>query len=266
MTCPQCGVDLPAAGTECPACGADIGWYVRKPDGSVYGPLDRSEVERCLAEGRILSPDEVRLGSEGDFGPAQPLFGDRILQPPKPTTYREWRPPGAPPPRSKGPGCGACAVFATAAVLVAILVVVAVNATRPKSTVRYAITGPGPGGIAPDQMCIMNLDAIGEALSLYCADYDDRYPAGDGWQRALKKHLDDPTKWTCPAYPTELGYVKNARLAGHRHADLPDPGQTPLLWDAGAAVAGVKPPAHVTSHRHHGSDHVLFADNHIDFR
>ena len=55
VTCPQCGVVMPVQkATETAA--ADLGatrWSVRIPEGKVYGPIERDELDRWIDEGRV---------------------------------------------------------------------------------------------------------------------------------------------------------------------------------------------------------------------
>ena len=82
--CPACSASLPADGLSCTQCGTDVGWYIRKPDGQVYGPMDLNTLDRCINEARLTAGDEVRLGSTGDFVSAQERLGNRLTAPPPP--------------------------------------------------------------------------------------------------------------------------------------------------------------------------------------
>ncbi len=44
-------------------------WYVQH-NGKLYGPLASGELKRLAAEGKVKPTTQVRLGTEGQWGPA----------------------------------------------------------------------------------------------------------------------------------------------------------------------------------------------------
>ncbi len=254
MRCPSCDSQLPETGGECPACGADVGWHIRKSDGRIYGPLDLATVNRCLAEARLLPGDMVRIGPEGLFRPAHEVLGDRFAVPPPPTavSYRPAATDVSPETRQwlvKG-----CAI---AGGVVAVIVVVGIVVSIP---IRRR---SGQQGMAA--VCQSNLRQVSTSLLMYCADWDDRHPlkaVPGGWEPPLQPYTHSSQLWVCPACPSELGYRHNDKLAGVKTSDVRWPNQTLTFWDAGANVQDFTPPLGTTSPRHSGFDSFAFADGH----
>jgi prepilin-type processing-associated H-X9-DG protein len=255
MRCPSCNSQLPETGCECPTCGADTGWYIRKSGGQTYGPMDLATVNRCLAEARLLPGDMVRIGAEGLFRPAHEVLGDRFAVPPPPTTV-SYRPAATDVSRETRQwlvkGCAiAGGVVAVIFVLGVVVSHITLRRVQPQAT---AVS------------CQSNLRQVNTALLMYCADWDDRYPlkaVPGGWDPPLQPYTRNSQLWVCPACPGELGYRHNDKLAGVKTSDVRRRNQTLTFWDAGANVQDFTPPAGTTSPRHSGSDNFAFADGHV---
>lgn len=95
--CPQCGLlyTVPArsssprhnAETSAPipsqssstdnsssADAAEIGWFVKTQDGQTYGPIDKSEMDRWAAEGRVNAQCQVRQSSSEPWQSASVVY------------------------------------------------------------------------------------------------------------------------------------------------------------------------------------------------
>ncbi len=75
VACPKCGeqVTIPAAADErqaeaSHAAAADL-WEVRTEDGTVYGPVDKVELDQWVQEDRLDEHCELRHGSEQSWQP-----------------------------------------------------------------------------------------------------------------------------------------------------------------------------------------------------
>ncbi len=249
MQCPSCGDPLPQTGTECPACGADVGWHVRKPDGSVYGPLDVELIDRCLREGRIVPGDLVQLGSEGQFRPAHELLADRLPARPPPTTAATIPPAGGMSPQTRQWLVRGCAIAGGVLLVILVLAVLGIR----------ALFQP------PTRSCLSNLKQLDLGLLVYTQDYDDLCPPKDDWEQKLNPYLRNNQLWICPTCPKEPGYAKNDKLAGVKMQNVRQPAQTLTFWDAGASVQGFPPPPGTTSPRHNAGDNFAFVDGHAKY-
>lgn len=90
-SCSSCGRTLKVADehagkqAQCPVCGAltrvpdsaeaaePKTWRMRTPDGRVYGPIGRTELERWFQQGRIADDCQLQDG-EADWQPAAEIF------------------------------------------------------------------------------------------------------------------------------------------------------------------------------------------------
>jgi hypothetical protein len=73
---------VPGGTTEKPAVStAETGapWYMKTPEGQVFGPVNRAELERWLADGRISAECELRTRENQEWRPADEYFG--VLSP-----------------------------------------------------------------------------------------------------------------------------------------------------------------------------------------
>jgi prepilin-type processing-associated H-X9-DG protein len=253
MDCPQCQESLPQTGLVCPKCGADVAWFVRKPDGAEYGPYDLATVDLCIRESRLGAGDMVRVGAEGRYESAQHLLGERFPKAPLPAAYAvgagyQVAAPPADPEATKR----ACGI---AALIVFLVVVAAVGVSVPfyQSARRKAV----------HSSCMANLKQIDLALLMYCQDYDERFPTAGQWEAKLDPYLKNRSLWTCPAKPHEPGYRTNDALAFRAVKSVKWPAQTIAASDAGARVPPMSPVPGATAARHNGGDNFAFADGHV---
>jgi hypothetical protein len=84
--CPMCNTIYVVPGgetaeTEPPAPQSSDPWYMKTPEGQVYGPVNRAELERWLAEGRISAECELRTRENQEWRPADEYFGALSRQP-----------------------------------------------------------------------------------------------------------------------------------------------------------------------------------------
>ena len=251
MNCPQCNEALPQTGLACSKCGADVSWYIRKSDGSQYGPYDLATIELCIREARLGPGDTVRIGA-GDYESAQHLLGERFPKAPPPATYVPVSYPAAqarPPGEGAGKACGIVALVFVIIIggIVAAMIPVTRQARKQASSAS----------------CMANLKQIDLGLLMYCQDYDKRFPSGGNWQAQIYPYVKNNQIFICPGYPKETGYQYNAKLAGVALDNLPQPAQTLSLWDAGAPVPGFPPLPGATTGRHNSGDNFGFADGHV---
>lgn len=74
--CPECQQEFTvpdAAASKSPAASLDK-WHVRHQDGSEYGPVDKSELDRWAAEGRVTAQSQLRRESETMWRPAGNVY------------------------------------------------------------------------------------------------------------------------------------------------------------------------------------------------
>jgi prepilin-type processing-associated H-X9-DG protein len=251
MNCPKCDQPLPPTGVACSQCGADVGWYVRKPEGAEYGPFDLAAVDLCIREARIVPADMVRIGAEGQYLSAQHLLGDRLLTAPPPVAYAPttgYRQPATADPEGAKKACGIVAFVLV--LIVGGIVAISIPAYRRVHTT------------SAQSACLSNEKQLALGLMMYCQDYDERFPTAGDWQNKLNPYLKNNQLWTCPAYPHEPGYRVNDNLAARVLRDVRQPASTLALWDAGAAVGGFVPGPNTTLLRHNSGNNFAYADGH----
>ena len=78
--CPMCNTIYVVPGGETAerqptAPSSDSPWYMKTPEGQVYGPVNRTELERWLAEGRISAECELRTRENQEWRSADDYFG-----------------------------------------------------------------------------------------------------------------------------------------------------------------------------------------------
>lgn len=77
--CPACNTIYVVPGGDAPseasALDADDHWFMKTPEGQVYGPVTKTELDRWLAEGRISAECTLRIGNDGDWRPADEYYG-----------------------------------------------------------------------------------------------------------------------------------------------------------------------------------------------
>ena len=82
--CPMCNTIYVVPGGESAkpqssASGAGDPWYMKTPEGQIFGPVNRAELERLLADGRISAECELRTRENQEWRPANEYFG--VLSP-----------------------------------------------------------------------------------------------------------------------------------------------------------------------------------------
>jgi len=88
--CPACNTIYVVPGgetasLETAASDADDSWYMKTPEGQVYGPVAKTELDCWLAEGRISAECTLRTGADGDWRPADDYYGALSPRPQVPT-------------------------------------------------------------------------------------------------------------------------------------------------------------------------------------
>ena len=94
---------------------------------------------------------------------------------------------------------------------------------------------------AQSKNCLTNVKHIQAALSMYATDHNDTFPPAAGWSDAIKPYVKDPKILKCPADKTGgPSYALNAQAAGISAKDMPNPGETVLIFESkpGQAIAG----------------------------
>jgi hypothetical protein len=83
--CPQCGSVYtvpPAVATRADALAETVyqpkggapPWRLRTPDGTLYGPVSRNELDQWVAEGRVPPGSTIQQGADGPWQPASDVF------------------------------------------------------------------------------------------------------------------------------------------------------------------------------------------------
>ena len=254
MVCPSCSTPLPETGLQCPQCGAGIGWYIGKPNGQIYGPLDRQTLDQCIREARLVAGDSVRLGEEGEFVPAHEVLSQGLAPPPAPVAPRQVSYAG--PAVAAGGGGAAvakgCGIAIAICVALGLLLFFLSIPIMRKSKVASASAN-----------CQSNLKQIALGSLMYVQDYDERFPIDADWETLIDPYIRNSSLWVCPAATNEKGYVRNPRFSDVQMATIQYPAQTYLWWDAGAPVPGTTPPVGTTSPRHSGQDNFAYTDGHV---
>jgi hypothetical protein len=77
--CPICStIYLVPGATSSPAegeVGEDAPWYMKTPEGQIFGPVKKHELDRWLSEGRVTAECQLRNGSDGPWQAADELYG-----------------------------------------------------------------------------------------------------------------------------------------------------------------------------------------------
>lgn len=84
------------------ASATDESWFMKTPEGRVYGPVAKLELDRWLTEGRITAECELRCGEGGTWQSADQTYG--ALRPIRlqPTTASPFQPVAAGPSPASG--------------------------------------------------------------------------------------------------------------------------------------------------------------------
>ncbi|MBC8873060.1 MAG: DUF4339 domain-containing protein [Planctomycetes bacterium] len=77
--CPACNTIYVVPGGEATpetsAADTDDLWYMKTPEGQVYGPVSKGELDRWLSDGRISAECTLRTEDESDWRPADEFYG-----------------------------------------------------------------------------------------------------------------------------------------------------------------------------------------------
>jgi hypothetical protein len=78
--CPVCNTIYVVPGGDAPAPEQGLSegsgrWYMRTPEGRVYGPVSKLELDRWLSEGRISVECSLREGEEAQWRSADEFYG-----------------------------------------------------------------------------------------------------------------------------------------------------------------------------------------------
>ena len=76
--CPVCSTiySVPGNKVEVPISAAPEGesWSMRTPEGQLYGPVEKGELDRWVAEGRVTADCELTARAEGGWQPADVYY------------------------------------------------------------------------------------------------------------------------------------------------------------------------------------------------
>jgi len=232
--CPNCEASLPDEGTSCPACGEDIGWWLSRGD-KVYGPYDLGTLKKYRSEGRLADDDETKLGRQGEWKWVRDVF---------PSRSRDTQPPGSQPRWRRA----AVAVLWIVGGL--ILVAFLVQGAMLIWGLHEIEEQRKP--VLCERRCRWNLEQLANAVQEAADDHEGMLPSVTLWQTELKPYAN-PSKHRCPA--TGKYYVFNQTIARKNIADIGNPAEVPLFWDA---------PAEDGAGPHDGKFIIVFADGHIE--
>jgi len=244
---------MPPGQSECPGCGFQPEWFIRKRTGEIYGPLRHADVERCVREARVEPGDEARLGPDGDFVPAHEVLGHHLVAPPPPVAYQDvvrTVAAQAKTPRERSRGCVIVIIICALVVGGGLLALIPISRNAQRKTA---------------DACAKNLKDVVNATLRYATDYDDQLPPGPDWAQPLARYVPGPDTFTCPSEPYEDGYAPNEILCVVDPAAVSDPAQALLWWEAGAQVPGERNAGYYygTGPRHLGKDNFGFLDGHV---
>jgi len=112
--------------------------------------------------------------------------------------------------------------------------------------------------------CLSNLKQQAQAVLLYSAEENDRFPNRDVWMDSIAPYVKNQAIHKEPTMPAQVyGYAFNSNLSdakGPRH-----PEKVPLVYDSvnpirNASDAAVSLPS---PGRHAGKDNIAYADGHV---
>jgi prepilin-type processing-associated H-X9-DG protein len=247
MFCPHCRAATAESVLQCGNCGGDLSVTVTRPDGQSFGPYSVQSVQRYLAEQRIPPNSHARLGPWPSV-PVQQLLASlgATASPPGPSA-----PPAAPPvsypgrpTRRKGLSTGAIVGIIAAVMLLPVIVLAAVllpAISRGRGKARQA-------------SCMSNVKQMGLGLLMYCSDYDEVFPAVDGWQSRISPYIKNDSIFQCPE--SGLGsasYEYNPVMDSRAMMTIERPFASGMVWDSGFP-SGTGP--------HSGGWDVGFCDGH----
>ncbi|HJN15951.1 MAG TPA: hypothetical protein QGH10_10690 [Armatimonadota bacterium] len=124
-----------------------------------------------------------------------------------------------------------------------------------------SVMGYQKGHKAPVERCRSNLRQLTVAMDMYVDDCDDVYPPHARWPVRLEPYTRVTELYECPSVrwpPRRVDYAYADFLGGALKADVPDPVETYMFWDADARAEAV--------FRHHGGLNVAYVDGHVKLR
>lgn len=96
----------------------------------------------------------------------------------------------------------------------------------------------GSRAVSQNRACQENLRRLSTALLLYAQDCDGTLPPADRWGDLSARYLPGRAEAAlrCPAARTPYGYAFNRALDARPLAQIPEPGNTVMLFEADAAL------------------------------
>jgi hypothetical protein len=238
MLCSRCGRPVGEDAATCVHCGAGLSYTVLGADGNQYGPYPPNTLRRYLADGAIDPNAQVSQGG-GPWVPAGQVLGSAPA-----AAYPPSYAPGVP-----RPARWRIQPWQIAAIALGVLLLVGVG-------VLLSVFGPSPGRIAsPAGDCQRNLKLVGLAMIMYAVDYDEVLPNSATWRDAIVPYLKYEEALVCPGSGRADSYEMNPYLSQVHLGAIPNPSQTPMVYDAGFPEG--KPP-------HLEGWSVCFADGHCE--
>ncbi|MFQ5808580.1 MAG: DUF1559 domain-containing protein [Armatimonadota bacterium] len=261
MDCPKCQERVSEAATSCPACDAPLTWQVLMPSGESFGPYSTETLRQYVADGRIPATANVRQEATS----VQMSLSRAGLLPDTPPASAPPPPAGAPPAPPPSPerrghlhrNWPAYLIAGVVAVVVVIPIIIL-------AAILFPVFGKAREK-ARQTACLSNINQLGMACIMYATDNDGQLPTAvdaQGFHDAIFPYALNEGLFKCPSAPDEQGYAFNPNLAGVNIEELPEPMNTPMLWEAGAQPGGLPPVPGTTTGRHNGSDNVAFVDGH----
>ncbi|WP_038472927.1 hypothetical protein [Fimbriimonas ginsengisoli] len=122
-------------------------------------------------------------------------------------------------------------------------------------------TGSPPGG-SPDA-CLSRLAKLSNALQLYSADYNDRFPPAETWQEAIDRYAGTNEALRCPGAPN-FGYGFSRALGAKEMKKVVSPSTSTVIFDSKVlAKNAIGDMADLPSPPRHGRyNAVLYVDGH----
>jgi prepilin-type processing-associated H-X9-DG protein len=237
MNCPICGEWIEESTPTCDKCGQDARFTVRSPDGATYGPYTMGDIRLYAQQGRIAPG--AQLDAADGTGRSLAEAGIGVA------------PPVAPAP-ARGGGMSTAATCGIVAAVVAVVLI-------PMIAVLAAILFPVFGKArekAQQASCMSNIKQLCLGCLQYAQANGNRLPDAATWKQDIQPYVGgNPQLFECPS--SKLGqnsYEFNAALSGASIAQIQDPANTPMIYEAGSASGGGP---------HNGGANVGYADGHV---
>jgi prepilin-type processing-associated H-X9-DG protein len=112
--------------------------------------------------------------------------------------------------------------------------------------------------------CWTNLRQLGIGMSMYCSDFDGRYPSAGSWQDVTVSYVAIPQSYVCPDRPqTKPGYAFNQCMDRIAMQRVLDPIHQPLLFESGSGRRNSTDPLTSFLTPHEGTGNICFSDGHV---